>query len=131
MEPTFDNLTAAELFWLRGWQPHSVKGSDNLRTMKDTHAVTIFPANLPDLLEAEDEPMEQEEEEDVGDLLTQILGGLSGLSELQTMQVAATQPAPPPEIFEVEEVQQLTSSTITDKYDTIRQSIIRALQMRQ
>ncbi len=128
MEPTFDNLTAAELFWLRGWQPHSVKGSDNLRTMKDTHAVTIFPANLPDLLEAEDEPMEQEEEEDVGDLLTQILGGLS---ELQTMQVAATQPAPPPEIFEVEEVQQLTSSTITDKYDTIRQSIIRALQMRQ
>ena len=121
VEPTFENLTEAELFWLR--QPHSVKASDNLRTIKDTHAVTIFPADLPQLLEVEDEPMEQEEEE-VGDLLTQILGGLS---ELEQMQVAS-QPAPPSEIFEV---QQLTSNTITDKYDAIRQSVIKALQLRQ
>ena len=117
VEPTFDNLTEAELFWLR--QPHSVKSCDNLRTLKDTHAVTIFPA---DLVESS-EPMEQDDEDDT-DLLAKIL---SGLSELEQMQVA-TQPAPPPEIFEV---QQLTNSDITEKYDMIRQSVIKALQLRQ
>ncbi len=125
VEPSFDNLTEAELFWLR--QPHSVKSCDNLRTLKDTRAVTIFPADLVESSSSEqpvEQQQEQDDDEDHTDLLATIL---SGLSELEQMQVA-TAPAPPPELFEV---QQLTSSDITQKYDSIRQSVIRALQMRQ